>query len=37
MPMRRAVAPAEIALSNAMQGYFAGLARRIAAAVREIE
>lgn len=34
-PMRRAVAPAEIALSKAMQEYYAGLAKRIAAAIKE--
>ena len=34
-PMRRAVAPAEVALSKAMQSYYAGLAKRIAAAVKE--
>ena len=34
-PMRRAVAPAEVALSQAMQNYYAGLAKRIAAMVKE--
>jgi hypothetical protein len=35
--MRRAVAPAEVALSEAMQGYFAGLAKRIAAEIRKVD
>lgn len=34
-PMRRAVAPAEVALSKAMQAYYTELAKRIAAAVKE--